>query len=426
LIDEPDPYSDSMPDESVDLVVAIGCIEHLEWDRWALEQAHRQLRNGGILLLVVPNRLAIASARDLIDVSSRVVAWTRRKSTGGSRRPHDKTRTTHRYALAPLKNMLSKLGYEVHATHPCASPWVAPIMRSCDSRAARFASGFVVVCERRARLFGRDPRRPYPDPELHKQRFEQQHASDFDTLHRWSSANLCMDRTAAQPFDPTQYRAKDVMVLAPHPDDELIGCGGTLSRLIAEQARVKVVHVTDGGAAAALRGLPTERIENIRLEEARAVAVSMGFDSLVFLREPDGALEERASLVDRLTTLIRETRPALIFAPFITDGHRDHRALSKILARAIRARPDLVSETRVLAYEVWNVVPRNRYCDITDVAPILERQLLHYATALKAEDYLTRCQDRNFYNSYALTGRCGFVEAFFDVEAEEFSNLVLQ
>src|SRR5205814_7808571 len=119
----------------------------------------------------------------------------------------------------------------------------------------------------------------------------------------------------------------------PHPDDEIIGCGGTLAKLIAHGVHVTVIYATDGAQTASLLHASPEIRRTVRLDEARTVGEAMGFSSLVFWREDDAAFRERDDLIERLGALLLEIQPALIFTPFLTDSHRDHRILSRILGK---------------------------------------------------------------------------------------------
>lgn len=150
----------------------------------------------------------------------------------------------------------------------------------------------------------------------------------------------------------------------------------------------------------------------------------MGFQTLELWREDNAAFREREELVQRLVGLLALVRPAAIFTPFVTDDHPDHRVLGRLLQKALRDTANSWRDTRVLAYEVWNLVPANRYCDVTDAMPLQERALLRYATAMKAEDYVHMCQDRNFYNAHVMTGRPGFAEAFFETDVRSYVAVV--
>jgi hypothetical protein len=69
-------------------------------------------------------------------------------------------------------------------------------------------------------------------------------------------------------------------------------------------------------------------------------------------------------------------------------------------------------------------MPANTYCDIAGVVRELERILLLYETAMKVDDYVHFCQDRNYYSAYMMTGRSGFAEAFLAMPAPEFTTLM--
>lgn len=214
-----------------------------------------------------------------------------------------------------------------------------------------------------------------------------------------------------------------MLVLCPHPDDELIGCGGTLAALIAQGAHVTIVHATDGSEAASLWHAPPEVRRTVRLEEARRVGERMGFASLVFWKEDNARFAEREDRVRELAAMLARLRPAFILTPFVTDIHPDHRVLTRMLARAIEADPVAVADSVVLSYPVWSSVPANLTCDIGAWVGLQEQALLLYATAMKVDDYVHFCQDRNYHDAVAVTGRPGFVESFHATPAGAFPAL---
>jgi LmbE family N-acetylglucosaminyl deacetylase len=103
----------------------------------------------------------------------------------------------------------------------------------------------------------------------------------------------------------------------PHPDDDVIGCGGSLLKYRAAGAEVSVIYLTSGDAGA--RQLRREEIGAIREEEARAAA-AMNIKDLTFLRLPDGLLSSRADAVPRLVSLVRDARPDVVYLPHAADG----------------------------------------------------------------------------------------------------------
>src|SRR5881275_2502629 len=94
---------------------------------------------------------------------------------------------------------------------------------------------------------------------------------------------MTMPEAEAIPFEPQDLRGERLLVLAPHPDDEVIGCGGLVALHLREGRKVRVVVVTDGGQA----GDPAAR-----QGESRAALASLGDAEVQFLNFPDRQLAE--------------------------------------------------------------------------------------------------------------------------------------
>lgn len=149
------------------------------------------------------------------------------------------------------------------------------------------------------------------------------------------------------------------LVLAPHPDDEALGCGGLIftKRLVASP--VHVAYVTDGAASHPQHPtLPPERLASLRAGEARAALRLLGVETpaIHFLNAPDGRLNrltpaESSDLTRRLTALLREIRPDEIFLPFRHDGSSEHEAAFLLFAASLRASG---VPSRVFEFPVWS------------------------------------------------------------------------
>jgi LmbE family N-acetylglucosaminyl deacetylase len=133
----------------------------------------------------------------------------------------------------------------------------------------------------------------------------------------------------------------NVLVIAPHPDDDAIGCGGTLTRLAARGARVAVTYVTDGSAShLKSERFPPAVLRAVREDEARAALRCLGvFGEPQFLRAPDGGLAQldaraRARLIEAVAARIVAVRAQLVFAPWLRDPHPDHVVTAEIVAAA--------------------------------------------------------------------------------------------
>jgi LmbE family N-acetylglucosaminyl deacetylase len=178
------------------------------------------------------------------------------------------------------------------------------------------------------------------------------------------------------PFDPPRClnapARGPVIVLAPHPDDEIIGVGGTLALHARQGDRVHVVVAFDGAA-----GLPTmdrEQARDLRCREALAGgrALSSGTSALThqFLEFPEGheptdrEFQRGAALLARILT---ERRPSSVYAPWPGDAHRDHRVLASALALALEQIPAHQRPKHVWGFEVWSNLEASVLVDITPV-----------------------------------------------------------
>ncbi len=222
-----------------------------------------------------------------------------------------------------------------------------------------------------------------------------------------------------------------VVVLAPHMDDEIIGPGGTICRHVVARAGVTFVFMTDGrsGDPEVLRsGLAKSEIDRLTLElagqrkaESRRAAEMIGVDDLVFLDGPDGRLSESTAIVDALAAKLREKQPAVIYAPAITDNHRDHWATNRILRLALQALPtEMRAGIVIRGYEVWTPCPANVMVDITEVADAKKHAIGAFTTQTKFVDYAWTAMGLNQYRSMVHLHGHGFAEAFFETTVEEY------
>lgn len=151
-------------------------------------------------------------------------------------------------------------------------------------------------------------------------------------------------------------QALRVLVIAPHPDDDAIGCGGTLARLAARGAHIDVTYVTDGSRSHRSKRVSPAGLRDIREGEARGALEALGISGEPqFLRAPDGGLGAldafaRAEVVGEVVRRIENTRADLIFAPWPEDPHPDHVATSSLVRTALA---DIVCRPQLLWYTVW-------------------------------------------------------------------------
>lgn len=165
--------------------------------------------------------------------------------------------------------------------------------------------------------------------------------------------------------DTADLYEKNILVLSPHPDDDIVGCGGTVYKCRLKGSRVIVVYMTDGR-----KGNPhysEDELVSVRKEEARRAAAVIGIEDLVFLKNRDGELSCREESVAPISKILNDYNPDAVFLPFLLDNHRDHMATNDIFVEASRK---FSGEIMCYGYEVWTPlsVP-NCVIDITKEMP---------------------------------------------------------
>jgi LmbE family N-acetylglucosaminyl deacetylase len=217
--------------------------------------------------------------------------------------------------------------------------------------------------------------------------------------------------------------AETVLVLAPHMDDETIGCGGTLAKHVARGASVTVAFLTDGGAggSAAAGDASGASLTGTRKTEAHAALSVLGVRHLEFLDAPDGRLQSSAPLAEKLRTILLGTDFDLVYLPFFLEEHPDHRAASQLLLDATRGT-DL--HPQCLGYEVWTALFPNCLVNIDETAELKREALSHYRSQLAEADYAHTQFGLNAYRSAAfLGGTCRYAEAFCSLSLEQYRQL---
>jgi LmbE family N-acetylglucosaminyl deacetylase len=162
-----------------------------------------------------------------------------------------------------------------------------------------------------------------------------------------------------------------VLVVTPHPDDEAIGCGGTLCAHAEAGDTVRIVYLTSGEQGG--HGLSAAETARRRETEAGEAARLLGAGPPEFWRCPDGALRVTRALVARLRGLIIDWRPEMIYVPHEREMHPDHRAAARLVRRALRELPADVPIPAVRLFEVWT--PLQSMDEIVDISVHIDAKL---------------------------------------------------
>ncbi len=219
-----------------------------------------------------------------------------------------------------------------------------------------------------------------------------------------------------------------VLVIAPHPDDETLGCGGTMLRHVMGHDHLKVLLVTDGGNSRA-GGLSKDRMVRERSAEAtRALAHVAPGAEVAQLALPEGRWSV-ADLRKPLVQAIKSFDPTIIYAPSCLDYHPEHRKVAQALATALKA----VERSHLCVVRIYEVqVPLtpvlvNLISDIDESSIEKRRALSKYKT--QAFSLGTQRDEGGWPMRHAIYLRMlyrteGNIEAFWELTPDRYMAIM--
>lgn len=179
----------------------------------------------------------------------------------------------------------------------------------------------------------------------------------------------------------TLDRFRRVVVFAAHPDDEVIGCGGTIRRLATGGAAVTVVIATTGDTGRSPRFATMPDLPGARRAESTRSRELLGVDEVMFLDHETQDLRNDRATFQQWIRIIRALRPDLVLCHGPDDKHRDHRTVNALTREAIwkaweNVMPDLGPRHR--AAEAWMYEITDTFATpeiIVDISQTLEAKL---------------------------------------------------
>ncbi len=207
--------------------------------------------------------------------------------------------------------------------------------------------------------------------------------------------------------------SETILVIAPHPDDESIGCGGAIALHRRHGDQVLTLFLTSGEGS--MKNMPAEEIWQIREAESRAALSVLSSELLGFLRLPDGRLDKQISqggqaMAEAMEKAMGSIHPDRIYLPHGNEDHPDHQAVLPMLAAAYRQLGR--AEPWLLGYEVWT--PLDRYDlveDISEVFSLKQAAVNCYQSQLEQFRYDRAMAGLNMYRG-AMAGHCEYAEVF--------------
>ncbi|HVT57541.1 MAG TPA: PIG-L family deacetylase [Thermoanaerobaculia bacterium] len=233
------------------------------------------------------------------------------------------------------------------------------------------------------------------------------------------------------PGRTERVSAASALAVAPHYDDEVLGCGGLLAQLAAGGAAVRVLFLTDGGGGA-------EEVEDRdayrarrRKEAARAAAV-LGLAGSDHLGLPDGALEHHlAAATQGIRRALLTQRPDLLLCPSPLELTADHRAAFAALHHLLGplregegapAELEAARELRILLYEVNHPAYPDLLVEVSGESGTLRAAMECYASQQERHPYLAAALGLRRFRTLSLESGVDLVEAYRQLALDDFTT----
>ena len=215
--------------------------------------------------------------------------------------------------------------------------------------------------------------------------------------------------------------ARRVLVLSPHIDDDVIGCGGVIRQHADLGAAIVSVYLRDGGAT--------------RESEARRAAEIIGVSELIFLRWGPAANTRRwgpvptakslipiqRDTIKGLREIIENTKPEVLYAPFFLDPHPDHASATYLLDAAMSSCRTPIE--RLYLYEVWGPLVPDVLIDITKQADVKRRAINAHCSQVENINMGDGILGLNRYRA-EMNRIQGYAEAYLRVTPRELQKML--
>lgn len=227
------------------------------------------------------------------------------------------------------------------------------------------------------------------------------------------------------PTEPAKLpNADKVLVLAPHPDDEVFGCGGSIA-LYAERSTAIHVHVLTDGAGYAPDQARAAMHATRQNESENALRQLGGGIEHSFASYRDRCLLQESGLIAHFLQLLEQHVPQVVMAPSPWEIHPDHQATARAALAAVlqwmAREPSIAPE--LMLYEIGSPLQANMLVDITSVWALKEQAMRSFPSQLTHQDYVRHIAGLNAYRTYTLAGNVLQAEAFHHLPAQTLRGM---
>jgi LmbE family N-acetylglucosaminyl deacetylase/glycosyltransferase involved in cell wall biosynthesis len=206
------------------------------------------------------------------------------------------------------------------------------------------------------------------------------------------------------PYHTCDLPAGPFFVVAPHPDDETFGMGGTIVLAKRKGIPVHVLILTDGQLAGNF---------SIRREESQRAGHVLGVSHLYFWGLQDRQLIQTSLSQGAMSRILEEIAPRTVFLPALQEFHPDHRATTYMFWEALK---ELKFDGELWIYEITRQSEVNRLIDITSAVPRKIEAIQCYSSQINQNNYEAVVLGLNAARSYTLGPEVTHAEGFWQVE----------
>jgi LmbE family N-acetylglucosaminyl deacetylase len=246
----------------------------------------------------------------------------------------------------------------------------------------------------------------------------------FDFFWRATKEDLHLE-ILSNPDDLLGISARklNILVLSPHPDDDVFGIGGTIAKFHKNGDKITVLYFCDGSKGTD-SGIRDSSLITKRKKEVELGSKILGINDVIFWGYKDGQLEATKTAIKAFANLIKEINPDIVFLPSTLDNHPDHYTVNEIFYNSLFAsdhRPKNLPPL-IAMYEIWTPLFPNRLINITDMIENKNQAIMCHKSQLKSRGYDKAIISLNQYRA-EVNGIKGYAEALFVSSPEVYKKL---
>jgi LmbE family N-acetylglucosaminyl deacetylase len=216
------------------------------------------------------------------------------------------------------------------------------------------------------------------------------------------------------PYSVSPPFGNKSIVLAPHPDDETLGCGGTIKLLLNSKKQVKIIFLTSGEKADPSH--PESEMRSMREKEAFNALKVLGVSDYEFFRFPDRELQiNYKDAFERLLKVTEHYKPDTLYSPSMVELNPDHRITASLAMDIQKIKSKSTDSIKIVFYEVAIPLRPNLLVDISEIFRLKKKAIKKYKSQLKIIDYFRHITALNAMRTLTVQ-KAKYVEAFWCIK----------